>query len=190
MSLSLKEWMEDNAYLFRYAGEMGCMRENADDILLVGDAAAFLAPLFHQIFPKACIQASADDSVIEEVREEYPALLHASHPFEDNRFDIIAAPFVPSFLESRDFVSFLFSVHSALRIGGNLYLSFLESDKPYQPASDMPLWWDESRTAAIKKYRSEDVLQAMSLVGFDIKAIEKDTVDVSCDVVSIQASRR
>lgn len=190
MSLPLKEWMEDNAYLFRYAGEMGCMRENADDILLVGDAAAFLAPLFHQIFPKAGIQASADDSVIEEVREEYPCLAHSSQVSEDNHFDIIAAPFVPSFLESRDFVSFLFSVHSALRIGGNLYLSFIESDKPYQPASDMPLWWDESCTATIKKYRSEDVLQAMSLVGFDIKAIEKDTVDGSCDVVSIHAISR
>ena len=74
MSLSLKKWMEDNAYLFRYAGEMGCMRDNADDILLIGDAAAFLAPLFHQIFPKAGIQASSDDSVIEEVREEYPVI--------------------------------------------------------------------------------------------------------------------
>ena len=65
MSHSLCEWMTDNAELFRYAGELSCMREGAGKILLSGTASLFLAPLFRTIYPESTIIASSDD---EEAR--------------------------------------------------------------------------------------------------------------------------
>ena len=194
MSHPLKEWMEDNASLFRYSGELGCMREEAARILLSGSVAAFLSPLFRTIYPESHIEAVTDDeSVIREAMEEDPALeIHAMpfSAFSGSGFDIAVSLIVPSFLDGRDLISYLFSMHEALGEGGNLHITFLSDDKPYFPMKEEALWYDESEAVSIKRYRPEDFLRALSMVGFDIRAIESDKDDKLGTVISIHAVKR
>ena len=53
-------WMYDNAELFRYIGELGCMREGASRILLSGPFSAFLASVCRKLYPDAGIVAVTD----------------------------------------------------------------------------------------------------------------------------------
>ena len=41
-----------------------------------------------------------------------------------------------------------------------------------------------------KRYMPDDVMKALSMIGFDIRAVEKDSVPDLGDVVSIHAIRR
>ena len=76
MKHPLGMWMLDNAELFRYAGELRCMREEAERILLSGDASAFLAPLFREMYPESTIIASSpDQAVLDDAASDDPALV-------------------------------------------------------------------------------------------------------------------
>ena len=192
MSL-LKAWMEDNAELFRYSGELGCMREEAERILLSGRFALFLSPLMHTLFPESQIVAVDDDEKeLEEAKKDDERLetVNASfHEYSGTGFDAALSLLVSSFLGGRELVSYLFSLHDALKEGGNLNISFLSDDKAYSEMKEETLWYDDARTVMIKRYRPEDFLRALNMVGFSIRAIESDALPELGTIVTVHAIR-
>ena len=87
MSHPLGDWMNDNAELFRYAGELSCMREEAERILLSGTASAFLAPLFRTLYPDSTIIVSgAEEDAVSEVLADVPDADVDPRPIESAQF--------------------------------------------------------------------------------------------------------
>ena len=88
-------WMTDNAELFRYAGEIPCMREGASSVLLSGSASAFLAPLYRTLYPEAVITAVSDNKAhLAAAKEEEPGLIAIEEDpagYAGNGFDIAVA---------------------------------------------------------------------------------------------------
>ena len=79
--------MNDNAELFRYAGELSCMREEAERILLSGTASAFLAPLFRTLYPDSTIIVSgAEEDAVSEVLADVPDADVDPRPIESAQF--------------------------------------------------------------------------------------------------------
>ena len=174
MSHPLGDWMNDNAELFRYAGELSCMREEAERILLSGTASAFLAPLFRTLYPdSAIIVSGAEEDAVSEVLADVPDA------------DVVQR------LETRAMTGYLFSLHDSLAEGGNLLLSFPAEDAlVLSPMREIDSWYAMDRKERMKRYRAEDVLQALSLIGFSVRAIESDRNADLGTVVSIHAVRR
>ena len=191
----LGEWMTDNAKLFRYAGELQCMREEAKRILLSGDSSVFLAPLFRTLYPQSTIIAASDDaSVFEEVASEVPDIVRGIIPFSKGVYeniDIAVSVLSIETLETRELTQYLYSLHDSLTEGGNLYLSFPSTDTfVYSPMKEEKAWWDESRSILMKRYQGDDVIRALSMIGFGIKAAERDNLPDIGTVISIHAERK
>ena len=191
----LGEWMTDNAELFRYAGELQCMREEAKRILLSGDSSVFLAPLFRTLYPQSTIIAASDDaSVFEEVASEVPDIVRGIIPFSKGVYeniDIAVSVLSIETLETRELTQYLYSLHDSLTEGGNLYLSFPSTDIfVYSPMKEEKAWWDESRSILMKRYQGDDVIRALSMIGFGIKAAERDNLPDIGTVISIHAERK
>ena len=191
----LGEWMTDNAGLFRYAGELQCMREEAKRILLSGDSSVFLAPLFRTLYPQSTIIAASDDaSVIDEVASEVPDIVRGIIPFSKGVYeniDIAVSVLSIETLETRELTQYLYSLHDSLTEGGNLYLSFPSTDTfVYSPMKEEKAWWDESRSILMKRYQGDDVIRALSMIGFGIKAAERDNLPDIGTVISIHAERK
>ena len=191
----LGEWMTDNAELFRYAGELQCMREEAKRILLSGDSSVFLAPLFRTLYPQSTIIAASDDaSVFEEVASEVPDIVRGIIPFSKGVYeniDIAVSVLSIETLETRELTQYLYSLHDSLTEGGNLYLSFPSTDTfVYSPMKEEKAWWDESRSMLMKRYQGDDVIRALSMIGFGIKAAERDNLPDIGTVISIHAERK
>ncbi len=191
----LGEWMTDNAELFRYAGELQCMREEAKRILLSGDSSVFLAPLFRTLYPQSTIIAASDDaSVIDEVASEVPDIVRGIIPFSKGVYeniDIAVSVLSIETLETRELTQYLYSLHDSLTEGGNLYLSFPSTDTfVYSPMKEEKAWWDESRSILMKRYQGDDVIRALSMIGFGIKAAERDNLPDIGTVISIHAERK
>ena len=51
-------------------------------------------------------------------------------------------------------------------------------------------WYSMEEEVYFKRYMPDDVMKALSMIGFDIRAVEKDSVPDLGDVVSIHAIRR
>ena len=195
MSHPLSDWMTDNAELFRYAGELSCMREKAERILLSGSASAFLAPLFRTLYPDAEIIAATDEeAVLAEVARECSDIVEECVPllsFNAENVDIAVSVLAIQTLETRELTGYLFSLFDALRSGGNLYISFPQAERPgLYPMSEETSWYDAGKTVKMKRYQAEDVMKALSLIGFNLKAAEKDENGELGTVISIHAEKR
>ncbi len=195
MSHPLGDWMNDNAELFRYAGELSCMREEAERILLSGTASAFLAPLFRTLYPdSAIIVSGAEEEAVSEVLADVPDADVDPRPIEATQFsgiDIAVSMLAVQRLETRAMTGYLFSLHDSLAEGGNLLLSFPAEDAlVLSPMREIDSWYAMDRKERMKRYRAEDVLQALSLIGFSVRAIESDRNADLGTVVSIHAVRR
>ena len=191
----LEEWMTDNAELFRYAGEFSCMREKAERILLSGTASIFLAPLFRTIYPESTIIASSDDEeALNEVSESVPDIIKDNVPLTECEYkdiDIAVSMLAIESLETRELTSYLFSLHDALVPKGNLYISFPSTDKfVFSPMKEEKAWWNDGKIIKMKRYQGDDVMKALSMIGFDIKAAERDVLPDLGTVISIHAERR
>ena len=94
-------------------------------------------------------------------------------------------------LETRELTQYLYSLHDSLTEGGNLYLSFPSTDTfVYSPMKEEKAWWDESRSILMKRYQGDDVIRALSMIGFGIKAAERDNLPDIGTVISIHAERK
>ena len=164
MRTPLGYWMLDNASLFRYAGELQCMREGAGSVLLSGSASALLSGVFRAMYGDARIVAVSDDRAVLD--------------------DAINA------LDTRELTPYLFGLYDALLDGGNLYLSFPSTERisPY-PKKLVDAWYAMDEKVYMKRYVPEDVLMALSMIGFSIRAIEKDESADLGDITTIHAQK-
>ena len=188
-------WMTDNAELFRYAGEIPCMREGASSILLSGPASAFLAPLYRSLYPDAAITAVAEDKArLEEAKSEEPSLnTVVADPagYIADKADIAVSVLYIQGLDTRELTPYLFNLADSLASGGNLYISFPVTLKyELSPKKLVQSWYSMEEEVYFKRYMPDDVMKALSMIGFDIRAVEKDSVPDLGDVVSIHAIRR
>ena len=194
MRTPLGYWMLDNADLFRYAGELQCMREGAGSILLSGSASALLSGVFRAMYGEARIVAVSEDrAVLDDACSEDEALIAVNEPFasyEGSGFDIAVSVLAISGLDTRELTPYLFALHDALLDGGSLYLSFPSTDKisPY-PKKLVDAWYAMDEKIYMKRYVPEDVLMALSMIGFSIRAIEKDANPDLGDITSIHAMK-
>ena len=195
MKHPLGMWMLDNAELFRYAGELRCMREEAERILLSGDASAFLAPLFREMYPESTIIASSpDQAVLDDAASDDPALVKdlcdiRGAVYED--ISIAVSVLAIQAMETRELTGYLFNLHDSLIPGGNLYVSFPSDDRfVFSPMKQEDAWYAMDVKVRIKRYQPDDVLKALSMIGFDIRAVEKDEAPDLGTVFSIHAVRR
>ena len=188
-------WIYDNAELFRYIGELSCMREEAGRILLSGPFSAFLSSVCRNLYPDAEIIAVTDrEDVLEAAKKEDPRLETVLMPFdkyEGKGFDIAVSALVINTLDTRELTPYLFSLSDALNPGGNLYLSFPSMSRisPY-PKKLVDAWYSMEEKVYMKRYTPEDVIMALSLIGFDVKAIESDDNPDLEKVASIHAVKR
>ena len=188
-------WMTDNAELFRYAGEIPCMRDGASSIVLSGPASAFLAPLYRSLYPDAAITAVAEDKArLEEAKSEEPSLdIVVADPagYIADKADIAVSVLYIQGLDTRELTPYLFSLHDSLADGGFLFLSFPSSStiSPY-PKKLVDSWYSMDEKIYMKRYTPEDVVMALSIIGFDVRAIESDDNPDLGKVVSIHAQKR
>ena len=188
-------WMMDNAELFRYAGEIPCMRDGASSVLLSGSASAFLAPLYRTLYPEAAITAVSDNKAhLAAAKEEEPGLIAIEEDpagYAGNGFDIAVSVLYMQSLDTRELTPYLFNLSDSLSAGGNLYISFPSTMKyELSPKKIRQSWYSMEEEVFFKRYMPDDVMKALSLIGFDIRAVEKDSVPDLDDVVSIHAIRR
>lgn len=195
MSHPLYYWMTDNAELFRYAGELACMREGAGRILLSGSASAFLAPLFKTLYPDATIIVASDDSsVLDEVKGMCPDVISECVPlcaFTADHVDIAVSVLAIESLETRELTTYLFSLYDALSEDGNLYISFPQAERPgLYPMNEETSWYDAGVKVKMKRYQAEDVMKALSMIGFELRAAEKDESAELGTIISIHAVKK
>lgn len=188
-------WMYDNAELFRYIGELGCMREGASRILLSGPFSAFLASVCRKLYPDAGIVAVTDRADVLDAAgkedEELEKVVMPFNEYEGTGFDVAVSVLAVNTLDTRELTPYLFSLHDALGSGGNLYLAFPSSGKisPY-PKKLVDSWYSMDEKVYMKRYTPEDVIMALSIIGFDVKAIESDDNPDLGKVTSIHAVKR
>ena len=195
MNTPLGYWILDNAYLFRYIGELTCMREKAGSILLSGTPSVFLSGTLRAMYPDAQITAVTDDgaslacSLEEDSRVR--TVQEAFQSYEGNGYDIAISALAINTLDTRELTPYLFSLHDALVSGGNLFLSFASTDKlsPF-PKKLVDAWYAMDEKIWMKRYMPEDVLMALSMIGFSVRAIEKDSNPDLGDVTSIHAVKQ
>ena len=187
--------MYDNAELFRYLGELSCLREKCGRVLLSGAFSAYLSSAVRAMYPESEIVAVSErHDVLEDARREDPSLITVEEPFWEyagTGFDIAVSVLAVQSLDTRELTPYLFNLHDALTEGGNLYLSFPSTGRisPY-PKKLVDSWYSMDEKVYMKRYTPEDMIMALSIVGFDVKAIESDDVPDLEKVISIHASRR
>lgn len=188
-------WIYDNAELFRYIGELPCMIEKTERILLSGPCSAFLSTTMRALYEDAQIVAVTDRSdVIEAVKEEDGSVVCVDTPFDKfsgSSFDIAVSVLAINTLDTRELTPYLFSLHDSLADGGFLFLSFPSSStiSPY-PKKLVDSWYSMDEKIYMKRYTPEDVVMALSIIGFDVRAIESDDNPDLGKVVSIHAQKR
>lgn len=110
-----------------------------------------------------------------------------SFPLEDT-CDFIAAPLYAMFLSSEDLASFLLDCHSALRVGGLLYISFADSPVNTVGMIDYPSWYSDEMLH-LKFHFLPDMIQALGSIGFSVKDLEMDRCDGLGRVVTMILER-
>ena len=195
MTDTLGLWMLENAGLFRYIGELGCLREGAGSVLLSGDASAFLSSTLRALFPDAAITA-VDSNLrrLEEAREEDSALEIIEAPFEtwleDRRYDVIVSALQAQKLDSRELVPYLFNLLEMSAPGASLFLSFPSTSiLTGQGKREVEAWHNSKELTYFKRYLPEDMARALGIIGFHINAIELDENADLGQVVSIHAHK-
>ena len=153
-----------------------------------------LSGVFRAMYGEARIVAVSEDrAVLDDACLEDGALIAVNEPFasyEGSGFDIAVSVLAISGLDTRELTPYLFALHDALLDGGSLYLSFPSTDKisPY-PKKLVDAWYAMDEKIYMKRYVPEDVLMALSMIGFSIRAIEKDESADLGDLTTIHAQK-
>ncbi len=195
MDTKLGIWVEENAGLFRYIAELKSIKRDADAILMSGNTSVFLSSAMRALYNNAKIYASADSEYIEDAKSELAAIESLGAIWQEHLvasfYDIIVSSLAIEHLNVRELTPYLFNMYDSLKQNGILYLSFPESvrvtglDKELSPA-----WYDSDAQVYMKYYLAQDVVNALSMIGFEIKAIEKDEDDALYSVVTVIAAKK
>ena len=197
MEDALEMWIYDNAELFRYAGELSCMRESGKNILLSGDVSAFLASTFRKMYPDAVITAvDENEKRLEEARKEDPSLIVKNEKFdryfdEKASYDIVVSALQVEKLDTRELVSYLYNLSDMIEKGGNLLISFPAAHTFSIAGKELiPSWYSMDEKIYMKRYLPEEIARAVNMIGFDLRALEKDENPDLETVVTIHAVKK
>ncbi len=167
MSKALELWMEDNAELFRHISQIPELRESAGRILLSGEASGYIADAMRTLYPEAEVTDRIEDGI-----------------------DIAISLFCIQSMETRALTGYLFSIHDALSPKGVLYLAFPSSDRVELELRETSCWYASDETMLLKRYMPADLVKAVNLIGFDIRAMEIDRIPGLGDVMTLIAIKR
>lgn len=196
MNSALGLWMEENADLFRYVADLPSLCEKCDRILLSGGASSLLAGVFSSLFPDSEIVAvDSNESILTDAQSECPDLDIVVEPFEkyisEKPFDIIVSALSLQSLDTRELTPYLFSLYDTLEPGGAMLISFPDAVTPTVMEKNLyPSWYSMDENVYMKYYMAGDVVNALSLIGFEIKAIEADNNDDLMHVVTVLCTKK
>lgn len=195
MNTKLGIWVEENARLFRYIAELKSIKPDADTILMSGNTSVILSITMKALYENARIYGAAESVYIDDAKSEFDSIEIIRDIWQEHLaisfYDIIVSSLVIEHLNVRELTPYLFNLYDSLKQSGILYLSFPESvrvtglDKELSPA-----WYDNDEEVFMKYYSAQDVVNALSMIGFEIKAIEKDEDVALYSVVTVIAAKK
>ncbi|GEM_PF-3541079 len=196
MKTHLGQWIEDNAGLFRYASDVKVMKESANKILLSGGVSAMMAGVYRTLYPQAEIDAvDIREDYLSDAKSECHDAIVINEPFNGyyskDTYDIVLSLLAINTLDTRELTPYLYNIHDSLKVGGCLYLSFPDAVAPTAMEKNLyPAWYSMDEEIYMKYYMADDVVRALSIIGFDIKAIEADKNPELDHVVSVIAVKK
>lgn len=196
MKAPLGQWIEDNAFLFRYSSDIKGLKSNADRILLSGDVSSILAGVFRALYPSAGIVAVDNDKrILEDGMRECGDLVCIEEPFdrycENDSYDIALSLLQIQSLDTRELTPYLYNLYDSLRIGGVLYLSFPDAVALTAMKKNLyPSWYSENESVYMKYYMADDVMRALAMIGFEIRGVEGDDSPDLNHIVSLLCIKR
>lgn len=195
MNTKLGIWVEENAMLFRYIAELKSLKPDADSILMSGNTSAILSSTMRALYDKAKIYVAADSAYKEDAKSEIDSFEDLGSLWQEHLkpafYDIVVSTLAIEHLNVRELTPYLFNLYDSLKHGGILYLSFPESVRVTGLDKELsPSWYDMEEQVYMKYYSAQDVVNALSMIGFEIKAIEKDEDDALYSVVTTIGAKK
>ena len=192
MTRKLGYWILDNAELFKYLADIPELKNNAERILLSGKVSSYLASTMAALYSNAEIIAVDSDSLtLSDAAGEYEDMISINESFSNysgQAFDVAVSALAIETLNTRELTPYLFNLYDALNSGGVLYLSFPDAIAPTAMEKNLyPAWYDEDEMIYMKYYMAGDVANALSMIGFQIKAMEADRNNDLLHVVTLIA---
>ena len=192
MTRKLGYWILDNAELFKYLADIPELKNNAERRLLSGKVSSYLASTMAALYSNAEIIAVDSDSLtLSDAAGEYEDMISINESFSNysgQAFDVAVSALAIETLNTRELTPYLFNLYDALNRGGVLYLSFPDAIAPTAMEKNLyPAWYDEDEMIYMKYYMAGDVANALSMIGFQIKAMEADRNNDLLHVVTIIA---
>lgn len=104
--------------------------------------------------------------------------------------DFLYAPLFLNFLSKREAASFLLDASEALKPGGLMVLSFMDSLRP-EPGEGRPrpLWFSPETEVPIKLYSLDDALNTFSALSLKAKAVDELDCEGISHTVSIELTK-
>lgn len=196
MNTPLGQWIEDNAELFKYAPNVFSLKSEINSILLSGGASICLAGLFRAISKDSSITAvDCSDVMMEDGKTECDDIECINENFsgylKENSFDAAISVLQIQSLDTRELTPYLYNLYDCLKNGGVLYISFPDAIAPTVMGKNLyPSWYSMDEEVFMKYYMADDVIRALSLIGFDVKAMEADENKDLGHVVSLLCVKR
>ena len=192
MTRKLGYWILDNAELFKYLADIPELKNNAERVLLSGKVSSYLASTMAALYNNAEIIAVDSDSLtLSDAAGEYEDMISINESFSSysgQAFDVAVSALAIETLNTRELTPYLFNLYDALNSGGVLYLSFPDAIAPTAMEKNLyPAWYDEDEMIYMKYYMAGDVANALSMIGFQIKAMEADRNNDLLHVVTLIA---
>lgn len=192
MTRKLGYWILDNADLFRYLADIPELKSSAERILLSGKVSSYLASTMAALYNSAEIIAVDSDGLsLSDAATEYEDMTSVKEDFSIYRgqmFDIAVSALAIETLNTRELTPYLFNLYDSLNSGGVLYISFPDAIAPTAMEKNLyPAWYDEDEMIYMKYYMAGDVANALSMIGFQIKAMEADRNNDLLHVVTLIA---
>ena len=192
MTRKLGYWILDNADLFRYLADIPELKSSAERILLSGKVSSYLASTMAALYNNAeLIAVDSDDLSLSDAATEYEDMISIKEDFSSYRgqmFDIAVSALAIETLNTRELTPYLFNLYDSLNSGGVLYISFPDAIAPTAMEKNLyPAWYDEDEMIYMKYYMAGDVANALSMIGFQIKAMEADRNNDLLHVVTLIA---
>ena len=143
------------------------------------------------MYPEAEIIAVDENrTLLSDGKSECSNLICIEEPFygysDENTYDIALSILAIQSLNTRELTPYLYNLYDSLKRGGCLYLSFPDAVSLTTMEKNLyPSWYSMDEEVYMKYYMADDVINALSLIGFEIKAIEADSNPDLSHVVSL-----
>ena len=160
--------------------------------MLSGNVSSYVASTIAALYNNAeLIAVDSDGLSLADAASEYEDMTSVKEDFSIYRgqmFDIAVSALAIETLNTRELTPYLFNLYDSLNSGGVLYISFPDAIAPTAMEKNLyPAWYDEDEMIYMKYYMAGDVANALSMIGFQIKAMEADRNNDLLHVVTLIA---